>query len=34
LEDPFLRKEYEETLRKEGVSSRMEDWLYRAPAAA
>jgi hypothetical protein len=24
LEDPFLRKEYEETLRKEGVKSQMD----------
>jgi len=34
LEDPFLRKEYEETLRREGVVSRMEEALYRAPARA
>ena len=32
LEDPFLRKEYEETLKKEGVKSRMEEELYRPPA--
>ena len=32
LEDPFLRKEYEETLAKDGVKSRLEDWLYREPA--
>ena len=32
LEDPFLRKEYEETLRKEGVTSKMEESLYREPA--
>jgi hypothetical protein len=34
LEDPFLRKEYEETLRQEGVASQMEEALYRAPASA
>ena len=34
LEDPFLRKEYEETLAKEGVTSQMEDALYSAPARA
>src|SRR5437588_738854 len=32
LEDPFLRREYEETLGKEGVKSQMADELYRAPA--
>ncbi len=32
LEDPFLRKEYEETLKREGVTSQMGDELYRAPA--
>jgi hypothetical protein len=32
LEDPFLRKEYEETLRREGVKSKMEEELYREPA--
>ena len=31
LEDPFLRKEYEETLAKEGVKSRMEEELYHPP---
>ena len=31
LEDPFLRKEYEETLAKEGVTSQMGDELYQAP---
>jgi quercetin dioxygenase-like cupin family protein len=31
LEDPFLRKEYEETLAKEGVKSRMEESLYHPP---
>lgn len=30
-EDPFLRKEYEETLKRDGVVSRMEDSLYRKP---
>ena len=25
------RKEFEETLRKEGAASRMEDWLYEKP---
>src|SRR5262249_11976670 len=34
LEDPFLRKEYEETLRKEGVTSRMDGSLYHPPATA
>ncbi len=29
LEDPYIRKEYEETLAKEGVPSRMEDKLYQ-----
>jgi len=28
-EDPFLRKEFEETLRQEGIASRMDDSLYR-----
>ena len=28
LEDPFIRKEYEDTLALEGVSSRMEPSLY------
>jgi hypothetical protein len=32
LEDPFIRKEYEETLAREGVSSRMEPSLYAARA--
>jgi hypothetical protein len=31
LEDPFLRKEYEETLAREGVKSRMEPSLYVPP---
>jgi hypothetical protein len=30
-EDPYLRKEYVETLNKEGVKSRMEDSLYQKP---
>lgn len=29
LEDPYIREEYEETLAKEGVVSRMEDKLYQ-----
>jgi quercetin dioxygenase-like cupin family protein len=32
LEDPFLRREYEETLRREGVQSQMSEELYRPPA--
>jgi hypothetical protein len=34
LEDPFLRKEYEETLAREGVTSKMEEALYHEPAKA
>lgn len=30
-EDPYIRREYEETLAKEGGISRMEDWIYEAP---
>ena len=30
-EDPYIRKEYEETLAKEGAVSRMESWLYEKP---
>lgn len=30
-EDPFLRKEYLETLKQEGVTSRMDDSLYKKP---
>ena len=30
-EDPFLRKEYEATLKREGIVSRMEESLYRKP---
>ena len=33
LEDPYIRKEYEAALAKEGVVSRMEDKLYRPPGA-
>jgi len=32
-EDPYIRKEYEETLAKEGAVSRMESWLYEKPKA-
>jgi len=28
-EDPFIRAEYEETLKREGVASRMTDSLFR-----
>ena len=28
-EDPFIRKEYEEELAKEGVPSRMEEWMFQ-----
>lgn len=28
-EDPFIRVEYEETLKREGVTSRMTDSLFR-----
>ena len=30
-EDPYIRKEYEATLAKEGAVSRMEGWLYEKP---
>lgn len=30
-EDPYLRKEYEATLKQEGIVSRMEESLYRKP---
>ena len=30
-EDPFLRKEHEETLKKEETASRMEASLYQKP---
>jgi quercetin dioxygenase-like cupin family protein len=32
LEDPFIRKEYEATLAREGVTSKMEPSLYTPPA--
>jgi hypothetical protein len=32
LEDPFLRREYEETLKREGVTSQMGEELYNPPA--
>jgi hypothetical protein len=32
-EDPFLRKEFEETLAKEGATSRMEPELYQPEGA-
>ena len=32
LEDPFLRKEYEDTLAKDGLKSQMEEELYHPPA--
>ncbi len=34
MEDPYLRKEFEETLAAQGVASRMEDELYQPPADA
>jgi quercetin dioxygenase-like cupin family protein len=33
-EDPFLRQEYLETLKREGVASRMHDSLYQKPEAS
>jgi hypothetical protein len=30
-EDPFIRQEYEATLKSVGAVSRMEEWLYRKP---
>ena len=30
-EDPYLRKEYEETLAGVGAKTEMEDWLYTKP---
>ena len=30
-EDPLIRKEFEDTQRREGAVSRMEDWLYVTP---
>jgi quercetin dioxygenase-like cupin family protein len=34
MEDPYLRKEFEETLAAQGTSSRMEPELYQPPKAA
>jgi hypothetical protein len=34
MEDPYLRKEFEETLRDAGTKSRMEPELYVTPNAA
>ncbi len=34
MEDPYLRKEFEETLKAEGADTRMEPELYQPPAAA
>ena len=31
LEDPFIRREFEETMRREGAESRMEPLLYEGP---
>jgi hypothetical protein len=31
-EDPYIRKEYEETLIKEGAETRMEEHLYQPPS--
>ncbi|MDR7605687.1 MAG: hypothetical protein QN116_00425, partial [Armatimonadota bacterium] len=33
-EDPHIRREYEETLQREGVSFRMEERFYRRPEEA
>lgn len=33
-EDPFIRREYEETLAREGMASRMEEAFYRRPTPA
>lgn len=33
-EDPYIRREYEDLLRSQGVQSRMENSLYRKPSAA
>jgi len=30
-EDPYIRREFEETLHQEGTKSRMEAWLYEKP---
>ena len=34
MEDPFIRKEFEETMAREGAVSRMEPKLYDGPPAA
>jgi hypothetical protein len=34
MEDPYLRQEFEETLKAEGTKSRMEPELYVPPNAA
>jgi hypothetical protein len=34
LEDPFIRQEFEETMRREGAASRMEPVLYEGPPPA
>jgi hypothetical protein len=34
MEDPYLRKEFEETLGTVGATTRMEDELYQPPADA
>jgi hypothetical protein len=31
MEDPYIRAEFEETLKREGVVSRMEDAYYQRP---
>jgi hypothetical protein len=31
LEDPFIRTEFEQTMRREGAASRMEPVLYDGP---
>jgi hypothetical protein len=32
MEDPYIRKEYEETLRRNGVDSRMDPAWFNKPA--
>jgi hypothetical protein len=34
MEDPYIRSEYEETLKKNGVPSRMDPGWYVPPATA
>ncbi len=34
MEDPFLRQEYEETLKQEGMVSQMDPSLYQPPKEA